>query len=236
MIKAVLFDLDGNLLDREVSLERFIKSQHERLNKSVGHILKEQYVSKFIELDCRGYIWKDKVYQQMVAEFNITGVSWEQLLQDYVHQFKGYCVPFPNLIQMLTSLTNQSIVLGIISNGKGQFQMDNIMALGIEHYFETILISEKEGIKKPDPLLFKKALEQLNITPNECIFVGDHPENDVKASKDVGMLAAWKKTSEWENVEEDFIVHDLMEVPLLKELIVNKERTMAINELPNRGS
>ena len=213
MIKAVLFDLDGTLLDRDASVERFINSQYERLNESVGHILKEKYVSRFIELDCRGYVWKDKVYQQMVAEFNITGLTWEQLLQDYVNHFKEYCVPFPNLHKMLTTLANQSIVLGIISNGKEQFQMDNIMALGIENYFETILISEKEGIKKPDPRIFKKALEQLNISANECIFVGDHPENDVKASQDVGMLAVWKKDSQWEDVDADFIVHDLMEIP-----------------------
>ena len=158
----------------------------------------------------------------MVAEFNITRLTWEQLLQDYVNHFKEYCVPFPNLHEMLASLTSQSIVLGIISNGKEQFQMDNIIALGIEKYFKTILISEKEGIKKPDLRIFKKALEQLSVSPNECIFVGDHPENDVKASKDLGMLGVWKKDSEWEDVDADFIVNDLMEINLLVENYVHQ--------------
>ena len=123
---------------------------------------------------------------------------------------------------MLTTLTNQSIVLGIISNGRGQFQMDTIMVLGIENYFETILISEKEGMKKPDPRIFKKALQQLNITANECIFVGDHPGNDVKASQDTGMLAVWKKDLQWEDVQADFIIHDLMEIPLIVENLANR--------------
>ena len=70
-----------------------------------GTYPKEQYVSRFIELDCRGYVWKDKVYQQMVAEFNIKGLTWEQLLQDYVNHFKEHCVPFPNLHRNVNNLS-----------------------------------------------------------------------------------------------------------------------------------
>ena len=40
MIKAVLFDLDGTLLNRDASVERFINSQYERLHEWVGHIRK----------------------------------------------------------------------------------------------------------------------------------------------------------------------------------------------------
>ncbi|WP_342505011.1 HAD family hydrolase [Sporosarcina sp. FSL K6-2383] len=215
MIKAALFDLDGTLLNRDASIERFIDSQYERLHEYVGHIGKEEFILRFIELDYRGYVWKDKVYQQMVAEFDIVGLTWEQLLQDYVEQFQHYCVPFPNLHKMLQSLVDQSIPLGIISNGKGQFQMDNIEALGIGHYFETILISETEGIKKPDPRIFEKALQQLNVPAKACLFVGDHPENDVKASQDVGMLGVWKKDPQWADVKADYVVEDLMEVCLI---------------------
>ena len=215
MFKAVLFDLDGTLLNRDASVELFIDAQYERLHEYVGHIGKEEFISRFIELDCRGYVWKDKVYQQMVAEFKIVGLTWEQLLSDYVDHFQHHCVPFPNLHEMLKSLANQSIPLGIISNGKGQFQMDNIEALGIRNYFEKILISETEGIKKPDPRIFEKALQQLNVPANACLFVGDHPENDVKASQDVGMLGVWKKDSQWADVEADYVAEDLMEVSLI---------------------
>lgn len=219
MIKAVLFDLDGTLLNRDASVEKFINAQYERLHEYVGHIGKEQFTSRFIELDCRGYVWKDQVYQQMVTEFNIDGLTWEQLLNDYVNGFQQHCVSFPNLHEMLQLLLDQSITLGIISNGYGQFQMDNIKALGIEHYFETILISETEGIKKPDPRIFERALQQLDVPANACLFVGDHPENDVKASRDVGMLSVWKKDSQWDDVEANYVVEDLLEVsPIIEEL------------------
>lgn len=212
MIKAVLFDLDGTLLDRDRSVEDFIADQYERLNKWLGHIPKNLYMTRFIELDSRGYVWKDKVYQQLVTEFQITGVDWSYLLQDYKNNFKNHCIPFPNLHHMLGELKSNNIILGIITNGYGQFQMDNINTLGIEAYFETILVSEWEGIRKPDPQIFKRALNQLNVTPDQSVFVGDHPVNDVKAAQNAGMKSMWKRDSQWDQVEADFIVTDLSDV------------------------
>lgn len=215
MIKAVLFDLDGTLLNRDDSLELFIENQYERLKKWVGHIPKDQYKTRFIKLDNRGYVWKDKVYEQLVREFDIIGITQERLLQDYITQFKNHCVPFPNLHTMLKQLRESHIKLGIITNGKGQFQFDNIKALGIDSYFDTILVSEWEGIKKPNPQIFEKALKQLSIDPNESVFVGDHPDNDVKAAQQIGMKGIWKKDRHGTNVGADFIITDLMELPVI---------------------
>ena len=51
MIKAVMFDLDGTLLNRNYSVRSFIDQQYERLKSNLSHILKENYVHRFIELD-----------------------------------------------------------------------------------------------------------------------------------------------------------------------------------------
>lgn len=75
MIKAVLFDLDGTLLNRDESLKGFINKQYERLERYVGHVTKDQYVARFIELDRRGYVWKDKVYQQLTRELDISKIT-----------------------------------------------------------------------------------------------------------------------------------------------------------------
>lgn len=214
MIKAVLFDLDGTLLDRDESVKKFIECQYDRLNTVVGHIPRETYIKRFIELDQRGYVWKDKVYQQLVEEFQIE-TTWEDLLQDYIAEFKNHCVSFPNLINTLEILKSLNLRLGMITNGRGQFQLDNIKALGIEKYFDTILISEWEGIKKPDPEIFKRALKQLEVPPHKSVFVGDHPENDVKAAQNVGMKGIWKKDIQWDQVEADFIINDLAEIPMI---------------------
>lgn len=189
MIKAVFFDLEGTLLNRDESVKKFIDDQYERLIEIVGHISKETYCRRFIELDNRGYVWKDKVYEQLVHEFEVTGLNAEDLLQDYIKEFSNHCVPFQNLHSMLQDLKGNHFRLGMITNGYGQFQLDNIKALNIEHYFNTFLISEWENMKKPNPKIFEKALKKLNVESHQSVFIGDHPENDVKASKNVGMLS-----------------------------------------------
>ncbi|WP_155590747.1 HAD family hydrolase [Lysinibacillus cavernae] len=213
-LKAVLFDLDGTLLNRDESVKLFIEKQYDRLNEVLNHVPKESYIARFIQLDNRGYVWKDKVYQQLVDEFKLT-IPWEELLQDYMNEFKNHCVPFPNLFSMLEELKREHFLLGMITNGYGQFQMNNIKALAIEKYFDVILVSEWEGIKKPNPQLFIRALEKLNVLPNECIFIGDHPENDVKGAQRIGMKGIWKKDLQWDSVEADAIMDDLLELPFI---------------------
>ncbi|WP_392407139.1 hypothetical protein ACF3DV_16170 [Chlorogloeopsis fritschii PCC 9212] len=77
MVKAVFFDLDGTLLDRDASVKQFIAAQYDRLTVHLSHIPKIDYITRFIELDCRGHVWKDKVYQMLVAEFEIERMSWQ---------------------------------------------------------------------------------------------------------------------------------------------------------------
>lgn len=70
MIQAVLFDLDGTLLDRDTSLIRFVHDQYERISQ-LQHVRQETFVQRFIELDQHGYVWKDKVYAQLIEELAI---------------------------------------------------------------------------------------------------------------------------------------------------------------------
>ena len=227
MIKAVLFDLDGTLLDRDASLKKFIDSQYNRLHPFLSHIPKEDYKKRFVELDSRGYVWKDRVYRQLIDEFKIVGITWEQLLDDYLTQFKHHCVPFPNLIELLEYLKSENIKLGMITNGYTSLQYGNIKALGIEKYFKTIVISEQEGIKKPDSEIFIRALKRLGSNATESMYVGDHPINDVQASKLVGMRGVWKRDCYWNSpVEADFIIDDLLEL----EHIVNHNQSVSLTQ------
>ena len=217
-MKAVVFDLDGTLLNRDESVKKFIYSQYDKFNRLLGNIPKDKYTSRFLELDNHGYVWKDKVYQQLVGECEIINISWKELLHDYICTFKHHCVPYPNLISMLEDLKRMNLKLGMITNGNGQFQMNNVKALGIEKYLDTILVSEWEGIKKPDPEIFNRAMKQLNVLPKESIFVGDHPENDVKAARNVGMIGVWKRNSQRTHIEADIIINDLAELPVIIEM------------------
>ncbi|GAA0137454.1 HAD family hydrolase [Paenibacillus sp. YSY-4.3] len=211
-IHAVLFDLDGTLLDRDSSLLEFVRDQYHRYS-ALQIVEKEVFVQRFIELDNHGYVWKDKVYQQMMDEFSIKNMDWTLLLDDYIRNFQRHCTGFPNLLSMLTQLKNHNIKLALISNGFGQFQYDNFKALQIEYLFDEVLISEWEGLRKPDKAIFNRALMKLGVNAENALFVGDHPDHDIRASRDVGMRAVWKRNSQFATVvEADAEIDDLEEL------------------------
>ncbi|MCK6207893.1 HAD family hydrolase [Bacillus infantis] len=214
-MKAVFFDLDGTLLDRDASIKEFSIQQYQRYYDKLSHIPQAVFTNRFKELDARGYVWKDKVYQQMEAEFTFQGIAAEDLLMDYLNHFHQSCVPFPHLIQTLSDLRDRQIKMGIISNGRWGFQMASIQALQVEEYFGVILISEREGISKPDPQIFHRAMDRLCVSPYESVFVGDHPVNDIEGSKRCGMEAVWKRDPNWNNTAVKWKIDDLKELPLL---------------------
>lgn len=193
----MLFDLDGTLLDRDSSLAQFIEQQYNRFATALQHIPRPAWLARFIELDAHGYRRKQLVYQQLIGEFEITKLPWQILFDDYDSQFHRACIGFPALEHTLNTLRHQCYTLGIITNGRTQFQMRNIRALGIEHYFAAILVSESEGIRKPAPEIFRRAIERLGVTASESVFVGDNPEADIGGAQTFGMKAIWKRSAYW---------------------------------------
>ncbi|MEW4274516.1 HAD family hydrolase [Priestia megaterium] len=213
MIKAVIFDLDGTLLDRDSSLKHFIQDQYERYSKELAHIPKQKYISRFIELDQKGYVWKDKVYQQLLNEYDLSNLTWEEMLDDYLHYFPAHCVPFLHMEHVLKEIKKKGLLLGMITNGFTDFQWMNIKALRIDHYFDTILVSEQEGIKKPHKDIFLRALKALDVSAEESVYIGDHPENDVLGARGAGMHAVWKKDAFFDgSFKDSYVIENLKEV------------------------
>ncbi|CAG9621899.1 HAD family hydrolase [Sutcliffiella rhizosphaerae] len=223
MIKAVIFDLDGTLLDREQSIEKFVWAQYDKFSSAFLGVSQSDYVKRFIELDEKGYVWKDKVYQQLIDVFNITSVTWEELLQDYWDNFSKYCVPFEGLTTTLDFLYERKIQLGIISNGYTQFQLSNIGSLNIRNYFQIICISENEGTKKPEAAIFNNTLAKIGVVASECIYVGDHSINDIRGANEVGMKTIWKEVPEWDQTDADYTIKNLKEITEIIQALISKE-------------
>lgn len=212
LIKGILFDFDETLLNRKDSVNSFIHDQYKRYLTSLADIEEEQFCSRFITLDNNGYTWKDRVYEQLVDEYELT-ITSEALLEDYICSFHLHCKPFNGLIDMLDRLKSSGYLLGLITNGRTAFQYRNISALGIENYFDVILISEQEGVKKPEKVIFQRSLERLDLKASQTVFIGDHKINDIKGASDAGMKTIWKKGFNTSEELGDDSIQSLLEIP-----------------------
>ena len=98
-------------------------------------------------------------------------------------------------VATLHALRHAGIRLALVTNGWTRSQNLKLRTLGIHELFEAVLISQEFGAKKPDPRIFRAALERLNLAATECAFLGDNPMNDVQGAAAVGLHAIWLSAS-----------------------------------------
>ncbi len=79
----------------------------------------------------------------------------------------------------------------IITNGPSDMQWGAIRKVGLEPYFQTILISGDPDVVvcKPNPRIFQMACERLEVEPREVLMIGDNLEQDIQGARALGMQA-----------------------------------------------
>jgi HAD superfamily hydrolase (TIGR01549 family) len=80
--------------------------------------------------------------------------------------------------------------LGLIAN-QGAECRAWLDSLGWLDRFEVVVLGEERGVFKPDPSLFRSALEQAGVSPDHALMVGDRLDNDVAPAASLGMATAW---------------------------------------------
>ncbi|QNG60627.1 HAD family hydrolase [Bacillus sp. PAMC26568] len=217
-MKAILFDLDGTLFNRDLALMNFAEMQYDNWEELHSKLTREQYTELFLRLDKNGYVWKDAVYKTIAKKLELSAQP-EDLLKDYQVNFHTSCAPCEITVDVMKTLTAKGLKLGIITNGFTEFQRKTIQTMGIEDFFDVVVISEEAGLRKPDTAIFQLALKIMNIEPKYAVYVGDHPENDVKAAKDAGLNAIWMKTKHYNQADHaDWHIsriEEVLEVPFI---------------------
>lgn len=190
-VKAIIFDLEGTLLDRKKSRDKFIEEQYERFHDYLVRVQASDYRNKFIELDDDEDHDKPDVYKEIIKQFNVDRLSWKDLFHDFEMHFYRYVFPFYDTTYTLKKLKKAGYKIGVIANGKSSIKHYRVYALGIEDYVNHLSTSEAVGFRKPHPRIYEDMIEKLNVDPSEVIYVGDDALNDVAPARAMGMISVW---------------------------------------------
>lgn len=113
--------------------------------------------------------------------------------QRYNDYRKKYFTVFPGAFDVLRTLRERAMKLGILTNGFSETHREKIALLQLGEFFDAIFIADELGMLKPDPLLFAHACEKLGSTPMHGAMVGDRYDRDIRGALDAGMYTVWMK-------------------------------------------
>ena len=148
----------------------------------------------------------------------------EQLVIDVTQIFFGVeadmPVVLPDTLAALATLHGRGLALGCITNTiLLQVAIEDILRrLGLVRYLDSVVVSSEAGYRKPHPSLFRRALDDLGIAPEDALFVGDRLVDDVSGAQAAGMRAVLTHQYRHENLDgaaaqPDAVISRLGELP-----------------------
>jgi HAD superfamily hydrolase (TIGR01662 family) len=95
-------------------------------------------------------------------------------------------------IPTLQNLSDRGYSLGLISNAADDDDVQTLVDnAGIRSFFDVILSSAAQGIRKPSPNIFQTALSHLEVQPSQTAMVGDNLLADILGAQKLGILSIW---------------------------------------------
>ena len=180
-VRALIFDLDGTLIDSKQDLIH-----------SVNAMLRELGRGELAEETISGYIGHGA--PQLVARALGTGCTEEErrrALQFFLsyyelHKMDTTCT-YPGVAETLEKLA--SMPMAVLTNKPVRISVRILDEMGLSKYFRAIYGGNSFETKKPDPLGARTILRELGAEPGEALLVGDS-EVDVQTARNAGTLAA----------------------------------------------
>ncbi|HWD09836.1 MAG TPA: HAD-IA family hydrolase [Actinomycetota bacterium] len=93
---------------------------------------------------------------------------------------------FPDVLPALEACRRAGLTLAVVSNFE-EWLEGMLIEFEVAPFFACLVISGREGVEKPDPAIFKLALDRTGLQARDVAFVGDHPTVDVAAANELGM-------------------------------------------------
>jgi len=230
--KGILIDLDDTILAYSVVAEPIWKRICSEFVGLMDSIPPDKLFQAIYNVS--GWFWSDKERHKIGrrdlnnARRNIVTRAFQDLgLKDlsiaremadaFSEQREEEIYLFEKALETLEFFSRQNIFLALMTNGEARKQRNKIQRFNLERFFSSILIEGEMGFGKPEEEVYKRALRELGLSPDEVWAVGDNLEWDVGAPQKLGIFSIWNDFSRKglpseSDIIPDRIIHDISEL------------------------
>jgi HAD superfamily hydrolase (TIGR01509 family) len=198
--RACVFDAGGTLVHPDwprlaALAEEFAgrRLEADEMRRAFGEMLKSVGAGSSMPdgrvIDQTGAHW---TFRAMYGGLGLDESACETLVGriDETHNERHvWCGADPEAAHVVDELRAQGLLVAVISNTEDGRLRDSLAAAGLAEGFDLLIDSHLVGYRKPDPAIFRLALERLGVEPEAAAFVGDSYAHDALAARAVGMRA-----------------------------------------------
>lgn len=210
MIKSIIFDLDGTLLD---TIEDLANACNYALT-TLGYETHE--VEKYKTFIGNG---RYKLIERMLPEGNKDIENIEKALKLFDDYYEKHMIdmtkPYDGIMNMLDNLMDKGIKIAVVSNKPHEFTIE-VVKNYFGNRFEVVYGHMKNTKEKPDPWAVLEVIKKFNVNKDECLYIGDS-EIDINTAKNAGVKSVgvewgFRGKGELESAGADYIVNKPEEI------------------------
>jgi putative hydrolase of the HAD superfamily len=158
--------------------------------------------------------YRQSSWERALAAFGIEDPPFaSQLSLEFRRQREERHVLFDDALPILQALRGR-VKLGLITNGLSCLQHEKITGSGLAPWFDGMVVAGDIGMAKPDPRVFHALLDQLDVTPDQAVMVGNSITGDIGGAQGVGMKAVLIHRGEIhgpdDSIQPDLVIDNLM--------------------------
>jgi putative hydrolase of the HAD superfamily len=190
---TVLFDAGGVLLDLDYAfLKRLLEARH--VATTIGALSASESLAR-TAIDRRvreggrtREAWRD-YFRILLTRVGAPPEGTEEIIDTLAeaHERVGlWTVAIDGAVATVRALKEAGHRLGVVSNAEGRVERD-LHGAGFAGLFETVVDSHVVGVEKPDPGIFRIAMERMSVSPDTTVYLGDVPAVDVAGARAAGL-------------------------------------------------
>lgn len=224
--KWLLFDFDNTLVDFYSASKQSLWTSFEEQNISCTEEIYQTYKK------INHGVWQDfehgkitakalrvQRFKALFAVLNFKDLDPTLFSQRYLANLVEASTAYDGVLELLQNLKEKDYQMSIVTNGLKEVQRPRLAKLGMTNFFDSIIVSDEIGAKKPEKAFFEYTLQTIPNPPalSEILIIGDGLNSDIKGGRDFGITTCWNSHGmvNDSDIVPDFVIENVLELNAL---------------------